>query len=58
MSVAAWVVWFSAQAVALVAILAIAVLGVTGRLTRQHPRATPRPAPRHHHLSFRHLLTH
>jgi hypothetical protein len=51
-------VWFSAQAVVLVAILAIAVLGVTGRLTRQHPRATPRPAPRHHHLSFRHLLTH
>ena len=62
MSVAAWVLWFTAQALAFVAILVIAMLGVTGRLTRQPSGTTTRPARRHtHHLSFRHLrhpLTH
>ena len=57
MSVTAWVIWFTALTIVLIAVLAIAMLGVTGRLTRSH-QAEPsaRRAPRHHHLHlpFRH----
>lgn len=58
MSLAAWVLWFTAQAIVLVAILAIAVLGATDRLSRARRARTParRAARRrhHHHLTFRH----
>lgn len=60
MSPDAWLLWFTAQSVVLIAILAIAMLGVTGRLTHAKRARPIGKAPRHthHHLGFLHRPAH
>ena len=61
MSATAWLLWFAAQSMVLLAVLGVAMLGVTGRLTRTHHHgAAPGPIRRsHHHMpSFRHHPAH
>ncbi len=53
MSANAWLLWFALQSLVLLGVLGVAMLGVSGRLTRPHPHAhrdAPGPIQRHHHL--------
>lgn len=65
MSANAWLIWFALQTLVLLGVLGIAMLGVTGQLTRTHHRVhRPAPGPtqrRHHlhlHLPIRHRPAH
>ena len=53
MSANVWLLWFTAQALVLLAVLGVAMLGVTGHLSRTR-RAASRPQHRHHFLHFQH----
>ena len=53
MSANAWLLWFALQSLVLLGVLGVAMLGVSGRLTRPPPHAhrdAPGPIQRHHHL--------
>jgi len=53
MSANAWLLWFTLQTLVLLGVLGVAMLGVSGRLTRSHHSArrdAPGPIQRHHHL--------
>lgn len=63
MSDTAWLLWFTAQIIAFVAIMAIAVLGGTGHFTRAKPAGrsaarTSSASRRHHHIPFLHRPAH
>ena len=53
MTANAWLLWFTLQTLVLLGVLGVAMLGVTGRLTRTHHHAhrdAPGPIQRRHHL--------
>ena len=53
MSANAWLLWFTLQTLVLLVVLGVAMLGVSGRLTRSRHSArrdAPGPIQRHHHL--------